>query len=82
MNEGNSKGSVKSPYMKTTYITTASSCAVMLIYEEHPILVELHRQVDNLYDPAFDGTLYETLFLVNSTPGSSRDQGKILDVCY
>ena len=67
------KGSVKSQYL---YVDSASSCALMLTYEENPILVELHRQVDNLYDPAFDGTLYETLFLINSTPGSSRDQGE------
>ena len=65
---------VKSHYMKAD---SDSSCAMMVTYEDHPILVELHKQVDSLYDPVFDGTLYETLFLISSNLGASRVQGKI-----
>ena len=49
-----------------------------LAYDDHPILVEMHRQVDTLYDPAYDGKLFETLFLIHSRKNEEpKSKGEI-----
>merc|ERR1711935_344534 len=64
---------IRSQYL---YADVDGRVGMLLAYDDHPVLVELHRQGDTLYDPAFDGKLFETLFLIDNKRTKPRDQAR------